>query len=88
MFIGYMDLLELTTKQLRRAAAIKEQIESLNKELQRILGASSNSDGGPTKRRAMSASVKRKIAAAQKARWARLRAAKPARRSAKRAAKT
>jgi len=82
-----MNLSDLTTNQLKRAAAIKEQIEALNKELRSILGASAKSGAAPKKKRTMSASVKRKIAAAQKARWANLRRAKSAARSAKPAAK-
>ena len=34
-----MDLLDLTVNQLKRATAIKVQIETLNKELRSILGA-------------------------------------------------
>ena len=54
-----MDLYDLTVNQLKRAAAIKERIENLSKELGRILGVSSNSAGDSTKKRTMSASVKR-----------------------------
>ena len=71
-----MNPLDLTINQLKRAAAIKEQIEKLNKELRAILGASAKPGRAPKKKRTMSASVKRKIAAAQKARWANLRRAK------------
>ena len=73
-----MNLLDLTITQLKRAAAIKEQIEELNKELQSILGASAKSGAAPTKMATMSAAVKKKIAAAQKARWAKLKASRPA----------
>ena len=73
-----MNLHDLTINQLKRAAAIKERIEALNKELRSILGASANPGAAPKKKRTMSASVKRKIAAAQKTRWANLRRAKPA----------
>ena len=73
-----MNLLDLTVNQLKRAAAIKEQIEALNKELRSLLGAPAESGAAPKKKRTMSASVKRKIAAAQKTRWASLRQAKPA----------
>ena len=78
-----MNLLDLTPEQLKRAASIKEQIVGLNKQLRTILGARA----APKKKLTMSASVKRKIAAAQKARWANLRRAKPATRSTKPAAK-
>lgn len=69
-----------------RAASIKEQIAALNKELTNILGISSDGAVAPNGR-TMSAAAKRKIAAAQKARWAKLRRVKPATRSVKPAAK-
>ena len=78
-----MNLHDLTVNQLKRAAAIKEQIEALNKELRAILGTPANPGAAPKKKRTMSASVKRKIAAAQKARWANLRSANPATHSVK-----
>jgi hypothetical protein len=87
MLTDAMNLHDLTVNQLKRAAAIKEQIETLNKELRSILGASAKSGAAPKKKRTMSASVKRKIAAAQKTRWANLRQAKPATRSVKPAVK-
>ena len=82
-----MNLSDLTINQLKRAAAIKERIEALNKELRTILGTPVKPGAAPKRTGAMSASVKRKIAAAQKARWANLRRAKPATRSVKPAAK-
>ena len=78
---------ELTINQLKRAAAIKEQIDALNKELHSLLGAPAKPRKVPKKTRSMSASVKRKIAAAQKARWANLRRAKAATPSVKPAVK-
>mgnify|MGYP007082050051 FL=1 len=82
-----MNLSDLTINQLKRAAAIKEQIEVLNKELRAILGAPAKSGAAPKTKQTMSASVKRKIAAAQKTRWANLRRAKSATVSVKPAAK-
>src|SRR3990170_1147560 len=82
-----MNLHDLTVNQLKRAAAIKERIEALNKELRTILGAPAKPGAAPKKKRTMSASVKRKIAAAQKARWANLRRSTPATRSVKPAVK-
>ena len=73
-----MNIFDLTITQLKRATAIKEQIEDLNKELRGILGASAKSGAAAKKAQTMSASVKKKIAATQKARWANLRGAKPA----------
>jgi hypothetical protein len=87
MFTERMNLFDLTVNQLKRAAAIKEQIEGLNKELATILGASAKSEAAPNKKRTMSASVKKKIAAAQKARWARVQGIKPAALSVKPATK-
>jgi hypothetical protein len=69
----------LSAQQLRRAAAIKDQIDTLENELGKILGG-----GGTTAsngKRTMSAGARAKIAAAQKARWAKVKgkkAAKPA----------
>jgi hypothetical protein len=73
-----MNLFDLTPEQLKRAASIKERIDGLNKQLRGILGASTTSRAAPTRNRTMSASVKKKIAATQKARWAKVRASKPA----------
>ena len=82
-----MNLFDLTPDQLKRAASIKEQIEGLNKRLRAILGAPITSAAPPKRNRAMSASVTKKIAATQKARWANLRRAKPVTASVKPAAK-
>jgi hypothetical protein len=68
-----MDVYNLTVNQLKRAVAIKEQIASLNKELRTIFGEPAESGAAPKKKRTMSASAKRKIAVAQKARWAGVR---------------
>jgi phage gpG-like protein len=79
-----MNILDLTPNQLKRAAAIKEQIESLSRELSAILGGSAKSAPASNKRRrTMSAAVKKKIAAAQRARWANLRRAKSGNSAAK-----
>jgi len=78
MLTSTMNLFDPTITQLKRAAAIKEQIDKLNKELGSILSGSARSGAAPKNKPAMSASVKKKIAAAQKARWANLRGAKPA----------
>jgi hypothetical protein len=87
LMIEIMSPLDLTVNQLKRAAAIKEHIDALNRELRGILGAPANTRPGRKKNRTMSAAVKKKIAAAQRARWASLRRANPAKRSAKPAAR-
>jgi hypothetical protein len=83
-----MYILDLTISQLKRAAAIKEQIEGLNKELRSILNAPATTGAAPKKRRTMSADAKRNIAAAQRARWAKVQGNKSATPSVKAAAKT
>ena len=67
----------LSAQQLRRAADIKDKIQSLEKELEQILGSST--EPGATvarkKRRKMSAAGRARMAAAAKARWAKVKAA-------------
>jgi hypothetical protein len=71
-----IQLSSLTTTQLHHAADLKEEIDALNKELASLLGASAPVTAkAPGK---MSASARAKIGAAQKARWAKVNAAKPA----------
>ena len=82
-----MNIFDITVNQLKRAAVIKEQIEDLNKELGGILGVSPKSGASRKKNRTMSASARRNIAAAQKARWAKVQAFKPAALPVKAAAK-
>ena len=71
-------IINLSAQQLRRAAAIKEQIQSLENELGRIFGSSSKLvvATAPKKRRKMSAAGRAKISAAAKARWAKVKALK------------
>jgi hypothetical protein len=69
---------ELTSKQLRQAAAIKDKIESLQGKLKRLLGSNANNPGPAIKsgrrKRKMSAAARAKISKAAKARWAKVRA--------------
>lgn len=85
-----MDILNLTPSQLKQAADIKEQIAALENELQAIVrggggGSSRISNGAPapyrTRRNRMSAAGRARIIAAQKARWAKFKKAKPASRA-------
>jgi hypothetical protein len=73
-------LTNLTPAQLRQAANLKEQIENLNKELGAILGSTGGSapskPAKPVKKGGMSAAGKARIVAAQKLRWAKIKAAK------------
>jgi hypothetical protein len=69
--------MNLSASQLRRAAALQEKIETLQQELAQILGDSSSpaTAGKPAKKkRTMSAAARKKIAAAQRARWAKQKA--------------
>jgi hypothetical protein len=56
-----MDLIDLTVGQLKRATAIKERIEALNKELRSILGETA--DAGTAPRRGRGRGVATKAAA-------------------------
>jgi len=70
-----MNITDLTPHQLRRAAAIKEKLDGLNKELRRLLDGAVTDGAASGKKRTVSAAVRRKIAAAQRARWAKMRRA-------------
>jgi len=69
---------QLTPVQLRKAASLKEQIASLEKQLAAILGASAPAAPAKPagKKGKMSAAGRARIVAAQKLRWAKIRAAK------------
>ena len=72
-------LANVPLQQLKQAVAIREKIESLEKELSRVIGGGSRpvAAAGPRrKRRGMSAAARAKISAAAKARWAKVRAKK------------
>jgi hypothetical protein len=70
---------QLTSSQLRKAASLKEQIAKLEKQLAGLLGSApstSAAKAAPKKKGGMSAAGRARIAAAQKARWAKIKAAK------------
>jgi len=80
-----MNPINLTPAQLRQAASIKEQVASLQEQLEAIFGGSAAAapvkvvTAKPVaKKGGMSAAGKARIVAAQKARWAKIKAAKPA----------
>jgi len=68
-----MNITDLTPQQLRRAASIKEKISALNRELRSLLDGSASNGAAPARKRIMSAVARRKIAATQRARWAKLK---------------
>ena len=70
---------DLTTAQLKQAVQMREQIEALQEKLDALLGGSSTHTpkrklGRPAGKRTMSAASRAKMAAGQKARWAKLKA--------------
>jgi hypothetical protein len=73
MFTGGMNLFDLTPAQLKRAASIKEQIDRLNGELTKLLGGAANNGARHSR---LSPATRRRIGAAQRARWAKVRKAK------------
>jgi hypothetical protein len=68
----------LTSNQLRQVADLKDKIEMLQERIGKLLGSSSKSatHAGPKKKRKMSAAGRARIAAAQKARWAKMKGKK------------
>jgi hypothetical protein len=88
-----ISLSSLTSNQLKRAAAIQEQIEALHDELNGLLGGSapaavSAAVAAPKAgRKKISAAGIARIKAAQKLRWAKVKAAKPAASAAKKTKK-
>ena len=71
-----------TPTQLRKAANIQEKIQSLQKELGQILGGEVSTPAQPTeapKKRKMSAAGRARIAAAARARWAKIKGTAPKR---------
>jgi hypothetical protein len=64
----------LSAEQLRKAAEIKEQIDSLQTELNRLIGIAS--DPRATGKQTMSAAAKARIAEGQKRRWAKVKGGK------------
>lgn len=79
-----IDLLSITSVQLKRAVKLQANIARMEKQLASILGAPATKTAKPVKRRKMSASARAKIAAAQRARWAKVNAGKSAAKPAKR----
>jgi hypothetical protein len=68
---------DISVKQLKRAIVIRERVARLQAELSSILGTSAGSiSGGVKRRRKMSPAAREKIAAAQRRRWAAVKAAK------------
>jgi hypothetical protein len=71
------NLSNISVADLKRAVALRERIEDLQRELAGILGEAPVADGR-TGRRTLSASARERIAAAQRLRWAKHRRGKVA----------
>src|ERR1039458_2936764 len=69
-------MINLTSKQLRRAASIKETIEELQTELNKLVGGSTTLAQTARPKRRMSAAGRANIRAAVKARWAKVKGSK------------
>ena len=74
------EILNISTNKLKRIIGLKQQIEKLSAQLESIAGGSAAPVGRPPKKKwTMSAAARAKIAAAQRARWAKVKGvAKPA----------
>jgi hypothetical protein len=74
-FMRENSLVRYSAAQLKRAVAVKEKIEELEKELTGLLGIPEPMTvGGIVRRhRKMSAAARKKISAGAKARWAKMR---------------
>ena len=73
-------LAKLSVLQLKRAVAIREQMQTLQNELDRLAGgqrASGTNSATPQKKKGkMSAEARAKLSASMTARWAKIKAAK------------
>jgi 2C-methyl-D-erythritol 2,4-cyclodiphosphate synthase len=85
---GMNSIVNLSVKQLRRAVNIKDKIQSLENRLNQILGSPAKAVTVAVpkrKKRKMSAAGRAKIAAAQKARWAKAKGERRSKHSRKNA---
>ena len=71
---------QLSVSDLRKAANLKERIEALERKLSQLIGSAAKADAAPAagsrKKGGMSAAGRARIVAAQKARWAKIKAGK------------
>ena len=78
--LSIMDISNLTATVLRRAADVQERIQSLQKEFAQLLSgvvSTVTNNYRPRGKKTMSAAVRARIAAAARARWAKIKAGKP-----------
>jgi len=69
----HSSLIDITAKQLRQAAGIKERINELENELRGILGGTETTSLESPRTKRMSAAGRAAIAAGARARWAKVR---------------
>ena len=72
-----MNVSSITVEQLKRAIQIKEQIQELQLQLAKLVGGQPGTESISRPSKKMSAAGRARIAAAQKARWARFKAENP-----------
>jgi hypothetical protein len=70
-------IIDLSAAQLRKAAGLKDKIQSLEKTLHQLLGAPAKTPPPAARKKkfTMSATAKAKLSAAARARWAKVKAA-------------
>ena len=66
-------LTNISAQQLRRAASVKERIDGLQTELNRILGTPGGNGAAPQKKRKLSKAAIARIRAGARARWAKVK---------------
>jgi hypothetical protein len=67
------EILSISSAQLKRIVAMKEQIEKLQSQLQAAVTDSAPAGKAAPKKRTLSLAARRKISAAAKARWAKIK---------------
>jgi hypothetical protein len=84
-----MNITTISAQQLRKAADLQEKIQSLQEELGQLLGGDASTPAEPTeapkKKWKMSAAGRARIAAAARARWARIKGTAPSAKPVKKA---
>ena len=75
------EILSISSTQLKRIVALKEKIEKLQSKLQAAVTDSAPAGKAAPKKRTMSLAARRKIAAAARARWAKIKGTAPKKRT-------
>jgi hypothetical protein len=75
--------MNISLQQLEKAVVLRRKMDFLEKQLGRLIGSVLPSVSTPRTRRKMSAAARARIAAAQRARWARVKKGQPVSRPSK-----